>query len=369
MATLLITGSEGFIGKNLLQRLSSTSHKIIGIDLHHTEDDLTLALTQSDFIFHLAGVNRPTHEGEFKESNIDFTHKLLTSLEKLHKTIPLVVTSSTQAELDNPYGRSKKSMEELVLDWANRTHSKAFIYRLTNVFGKWCRPNYNSAVATFCHNITHQLPLTVSDPSKTLQLLYIDDLITCFLNTLENESHLSTGFYKALPTYDITLQSLIEKLYSFREIRKTLLLPDFKHPFDRALYATYLSYLPSSELNYSLNIFKDSRGQLSEILKSSHLGQIFISTTKSGITRGNHYHHTKVEKFIVLHGIATISLRNLLNNEVISYEVTSTPLQVIDIPPGYTHNITNTGSEDLITLFWSDELFNPLCPDTFFEKV
>lgn len=369
MTTLLVTGSKGFIGKNLLQRLSLTSHTIIGIDKEHSEEELISALKQADFIFHLTGINRPSYDGELKEENMDFTMHLLQLLETLNKTTPLLVTSSTQALLNNPYGQSKKEMEDIVIAWTKYHKSKAFIYRLTNVFGKWCRPHYNSAVATFYYNLTHDFPLTINDPCLVLNLLYIDDLMNCFLDTFANSAHLSTGFYEALPTYAITLQELTTKLCAFKESRSTLLLPDLSHPFDKTLYATYLYYLPSSELGYLLTTNEDAQGSLSELLKSEHFGQIFISTTKPGITRVNHYHYTKVEKFIVLQGTASISLRNLLNNETITYKITPYPLQVIDIPPGYTHQITNIGTIDLITLFWADKLFNPLCPDTYFEPV
>lgn len=369
MHTILITGAKGFIGKNISLFLKQANYEVIEIDIGHSEEELALGLSKADFIIHLAGVNRTPSLEDFQTGNVDFTLHLTSLLEKLNKSTPMIVSSSTQALLDNPYGHSKKAMENVVLDWAKRTQSKAFIFRLTNVFGKWCRPNYNSAVATFCYNLAHNLPLTIHDPHKLLHLCYIDDIAHCFLDILTNANTLSTGFYEVSPILSITLNELVNKLTAFSENQHTLLMPALNNHFDRALYTTYLSYLELSDYHYSLKGHTDSRGTLSELIKSAPFGQIFISTTKPNVIRGNHWHHTKTEKFVVLQGEATIALRSILDSNIITYKVSGEQLSVVDIPPGYTHCITNTGACDLITLFWSSEIFDPHHPDTYYEEV
>ncbi len=370
MKTVLITGSNGFIGKNLVATLhTKTDYVIHTFDLENTEADLVKSIQAADFIIHLAGVNRPQNPRDFETGNVDFTSKLLSLLEKLNKNIPLIATSSIQARLTNSYGQSKKAMEELIMDWSHRTANKAFIYRLPNVFGKWCRPNYNSAIATFCYNITHNLPIEVYTPSHTLQLAYIDDVILSFLHTLSHSDELSTGYYSPKATYTLTLSEVVDKLQSFHQARKTLLLPTLNTSFDKALYATYLSYLEANNFSYDLLMHKDSRGWLSEFIKSDSCGQIFISKTKPGITRGNHWHHTKTEKFLVIQGSGLICLRQLGSQKVISYNVSGDKLRVIDIPPGYTHSIENIGKDELVTLFWASEVFDKENSDTFFEEV
>ncbi|MBE6022675.1 MAG: SDR family oxidoreductase [Cellulosilyticum sp.] len=369
MSTILITGCNGFIGKNLSLFFAQNGHKVLGIDIDHTEESLLNALSQADFIVHLAGVNRSTSLEDFHKGNVDFTTHLLTCLEQLSKSIPIIVSSSTQALLDNPYGQSKKAMEDVVIAWAKRTHNKAFIFRLTNVFGKWCRPNYNSAVATFCYNLAHGIPLTISDPKKMLHLCYIDDIATSFLKIIESASSLETGFYEVMPILSLTLEELVQKLTAFSKNQNTLFMPNLEGHFNKALYATYLSYLEDDMRFYALNSHCDARGSLTELIKSHTFGQIFISSTKPGITRGNHWHHTKVEKFVVLQGQATIALRSILDTNIINYDVSGEKIQVIDIPPGYTHSITNTGTTDLITLFWASEVFDPSSPDTYYEEV
>ena len=369
MPTILITGAKGFIGKNISLFFKQANYEVINIDVDHTKEELLSSLSKADFIIHLAGVNRSTSNEDFKLGNVDFTVHLTQLLESLHKSTPMIVSSSTQALLDNPYGHSKKNMEDVVLDWAKRTHSKAFIFRLTNVFGKWCRPNYNSAVATFCYNLAHNLPLTITEPKKMLHLCYIDDIARCFLDIVQNVFTLSTGFYDVSPILSLTLEELVEKLTAFSQNQESLLMPDLKDHFDKALYTTYLSYLDLPNCHYALKGHTDARGTLSELIKSQSFGQIFISTTKPNITRGNHWHHTKTEKFVVLQGHATIALRSILDDKVVTYNVSDDSLSVVDIPPGYTHCITNTGAEELITLFWASEIFDPNHPDTYYEEV
>lgn len=369
MSTILITGAHGFIGRNLCITLKAASHTVIPIDLQNTEQDLLNGLEKADFVIHLAGVNRSTRQEDFKKGNLDFTLSLLQKLTQLNKEIPIIVSSSTQALLDNPYGQSKKAMEDAVFSWAQGKKNKVFVYRLSNVFGKWCRPNYNSVTATFCYQISHHLPIQIDHPDKILHLIYIDDIVASFLSVIDHYQTLQTGLFEVTPAYPITLQALADKLYAFSNNTTSLMMPDLKNDFDKALYATYLSYLEPSDFKYSLTTKIDSRGNLSEFIKSHAFGQLFISTTHPGITRGNHWHHTKTEKFLVLQGEAIISLRAIEGNEVLNYNVSGEKLQVIDIPPGYTHAITNCGQTDLLTLFWASEPFNPEKPDTYYEEV
>ncbi|MGL4345850.1 MAG: NAD-dependent epimerase/dehydratase family protein [Cellulosilyticaceae bacterium] len=370
MKTILITGSNGFIGKNLRLKLSLCKDYVLRyFDIDHTPDDLSCYVAEADFIFHLAGVNKPQSPDEFHTGNVDLTQTLLDLMRQHQKSIPLVVTSSIQAGNASPYGKSKKQMEELLETFSQTANCPVLIYRVPNVFGKWCRPNYNSAVATFCYNIAHDLPITVSDPNALVTLIYIDDLIAHFEGLLTKDVSAFPLFPSLSPTHTLSLAKLTQKIYDFAIARKTLLMPDLTHPFDQALYATYISYLEPSNLSYHPTVNSDQRGWLGELIKSEGLGQFFVSTTKPGITRGNHYHHTKTEKFIVIQGDALIRLRQIGSDEVISYAVGGNQLTIVDIPVGYTHSITNIGSTELITLFWSNQIFAPENPDTFFEEV
>ena len=370
MQTILITGAKGFIGRNLIQTLKTqTNYSIIPFDADNTEDDLIDGINKSDLIIHLAGVNRAQSTDDFVKVNVNLTHKLLTTLKMLNKNIPILATSSIQATLDNPYGKSKKKMEDLILSWTMETKNKAFIYRLPNVFGKWCKPNYNSVIATFCYNIAHDLPLNIHDPEKLLALAYIDDVIHAFCNTLAHLDDLSTGFYSVSPIYSVSLKEVADKLTSLVSFKNELLSPNLNNDFDKALYATYLSYVDPDKLSNELIMHTNDRGWLSEFIKSREVGQIFISKTLPGITRGNHWHQTKVEKFLVICGLAHIRLRHIQSEKVIDYIVSDKKLQAIDIPPGYTHSIENIGSNDLITLFWASEVFDPNSSDTYYEEV
>ncbi len=370
MKTILITGAGGFIGRNLIQSLKTlTDIRIIPFDVEHTEDEFIEGIKQADVIVHLAAVNRPEDPESFEAVNVHFTHKLLTTLKMLNKNIPILASSSIQAILDNPYGKSKKKMEELILSWTMETKNKTFLYRLPNVFGKWCRPNYNSVIATFCYNINHNLPITIHDPGRILELVYIDDVTRSFIHTLTHQSELSTGFYSVSPIYTATLQEIADKLRTFKTFRNESLAPDLRSDFDKALYATYLSYTDPDELSYALVMHRDQRGWLSEFVKSYETGQIFISKTLPGITRGNHWHQRKVEKFLVIQGRAHIRLRHVQSKEIIDFIVSDEKLEVIDIPPGYTHSIENIGTSELITLFWASEIFDPNASDTYYEEV
>ncbi len=368
MKIFLVTGAKGFIGKNLVIALKRrTEVDVIEHDLDSPAGSLEEGLARADTIYHLAGVNRPERVEEFTEGNFDLTRQVCDALRQLERTPLLVLSSSTQAAMDNPYGFSKRQAEEAVFDLGRETGASVFVFRLHGVFGKWCRPNYNSVVATFCHNIARDLPIAISDPTREIELVYIDDVVRAFIGIMDNRLPGSDGKYcMAEPTYRISLGALAETIQSFRDSRVSLSLPDMSDHFIRALYATYVSYLPVDFFAYALTQRSDPRrGELAELLKSPHIGQIFVSRTRPGVTRGHHYHDTKVEKFVVLEGNAVIRFRHILVGDVIEYPVSGREFRVVDIPPGYTHSIENVGQNDLIVLFWADEIFDPDIPDTF----
>ncbi|NLW13523.1 MAG: SDR family oxidoreductase [Trueperella sp.] len=363
---VLVTGSKGFIGRNLTVRLQEQGkYEILEIDRENSWESVVQALATADYVVHLAGINRPKTEDEFGAGNVGFTQRLCAELERQGRSLPILFSSSIQAILDNPYGRSKREAEEVIANYAQRTGAPAIIYRLPNVFGKWCRPNYNSVVATFCYNIARDLPITISDPNRELELAYIDDVVRAFLADMDLSER--TGvYYREVPvTHKTTLAKLADTIRSFKESRRTLLVPDHADPFTHKLYATYLSYLDSEDFAYDLEQRIDARGALAEFIKSKHVGQIFVSRTKPGITRGNHYHHTKNEKFLVLSGEAIVRFRRIDDESVIEYSVRGEDFRVIDIPPGYTHSIQNVGDTELVTLFWANEIFDPENPDTY----
>jgi UDP-2-acetamido-2,6-beta-L-arabino-hexul-4-ose reductase len=368
---VVVTGSAGFVGRNLMAQFSAQKeHEALGFDVGYDEAALEAALAKADFVFHLAGVNRPQDPSEFDTGNRGFTEHVLDLLEKHNRAVPVVITSSIQAALDNPYGASKKGAEELAFAWAKRVQGEVLVYRLPNLFGKWCRPNYNSVTATFCYNIARGLPIQVSDPDKKLELVYIGDLLQEFMLALAGKPHVGADGYCFVPTvYTITVGELAGMLQSFRRNREDLYLPNFANPLVRAMYATYVSYLPENEFAYKPEMKLDNRGGLAELLKQPGFGQIFVSHTKPGFTRGNHWHHTKVEKFIVVAGEALIKFRKVDGSEVYEYPVSGSDMTIVDIPTGYTHSITNIGEADVITLFWSDEVFNPENPDTYSLEV
>jgi UDP-2-acetamido-2,6-beta-L-arabino-hexul-4-ose reductase len=362
---ILVTGSDGFIGKNLCVWLARLpQHRVWTYDVSNKSAELEEAAAGADAVFHLAGINRPEHEDEFHAGNVDLTARLCDFLTARTDKPYLVLSSSVQAVLDNPYGVSKRRAEELVATYAANSRGRGVIYRLPNVFGKWCRPNYNSAVATFCHNISHDLPISVSDPDRELELAYIDDVIQSWLRNLDAASSVGNLYRSVSPTYRTTLAELVERIRTFRAIRQTLQIPALDE-FGRKLYATYLSYLDADAFAYPLERRDDDRGTLAEFIKSGTAGQLFVSRTRSGVTRGNHYHHTKTEKFLVVEGEAIVRFRHLLSNDVIEYVIKGNDLRVVDIPPGYTHSIENVGPNELITLFWASEIFDADRPDTF----
>jgi UDP-2-acetamido-2,6-beta-L-arabino-hexul-4-ose reductase len=365
--TVLVTGSEGFIGKNLRVALSRLDDiRVIGFDIGDDFSSFTSNLKEADIIYHLAGVNRPESVEEFQTVNTGLTQTMVSLLEEANRKPIMVMTSSIQAELDNPYGISKKKAEDILLEFRRKTGVCIYIYRLTNVFGKWCRPNYNSVVATFCYNIANGLDINISDRNKELELVYIDDVVDSFMHILVvGKEPGSENFLTVQPTYKVTLGNLSDKIYELRDIRKTLIVPNFADRFTRSLYATYISYLQTDDFAYTLKQYVDQRGELAELVKSLHFGQIFVSRTRPGIVRGNHYHDTKVEKFAVLEGQAVIRFRHILGDDVIEYPIEGKNFRVVDIPPGYIHSIQNVGQTDLIVLFWANEIFEKSSSDTF----
>ncbi len=365
---ILITGSEGFIGKNLYYRLKESGFtQIYGWDKQNSIAELYDYLTKANTVFHLAGVNRPENISEFDEINSGLTATIVHYLVKIKKTPQIIFSSSTQVALDNPYGKSKRGAEELLKRYSEETGATVTVYRLTNVFGKWSRPNYNSVVSTFCHNIANGLSIEIHDKNKELELVYIDDVVKSFVSQLANIKKNGFIIKTGEPTYSITLGQLAELVTSLRNSRHDLVLSDFSDPFIKKLNSTFLSYLPEHN-NFPITK-EDNRGKLTELLKSKHIGQIFISTTKEGVIRGNHYHHTKVEKFCVIKGNAFISLRKIDSDSIIKYNVSGKKIEIVDIPPGYTHNIENIGKDEMICLFWASEIFDPENTDTYFLKV
>lgn len=303
------------------------------------------------------------------EGNYGFTLELLETLKKYNNTCPVMLSSSIQAELDNPYGRSKKAGEDIVFRYGRETGAKVLVYRFPNVFGKWCRPNYNSVIATFCYNIARDLPIQVHDPNVKLNLVYIDDVINELIRSLEGNETKKGDFCEVPIVYQITLGEIVDLLYSFKNSRSELTVPDLSNSFVKKLYSTYLSYLPINDLSYELKMNIDHRGSFTEFIRTVDRGQISINVFKPGVTKGNHWHHSKVEKFLVVSGKGVIRFRDLISDEIIEYYVSGDKLEVIDVPPGYTHNIENLGDTDMITVIWVNEPFDPEKPDTYYLEV
>lgn len=371
---VLITGAGGFIAKNLRSHFEIEGRVQVLTQTRETSDrELSELVQQADFIFHIAGVNRPETEKEFSLGNTALTESIIATLREHDLRTPLLLTSSTQAELDNPYGRSKASAEQAVIEWHEQTHAPVFIYRLPGVFGKWSRPNYNSVVATFCYNLAHGLPLRVSNPNHLLTLTYIDDVVAEFASLLETIPTSEAGsdvFCEISRTFSLTLGELRQRLEALHAIRDTLVVPDVGDLLNKFLYATYISYLDQNDFVYNLTKSTDERGWLAEFVKSESFGQIFISKTKPGITRGNHWHKTKIEKFLVVEGEGEIAFRNKIDaQDIIRFRVSGDDARVLDIPTGYVHSITNVGDTDLLTIFWASEILDKDHPDTFFEPV
>lgn len=371
MKKILVTGSEGFLGKNLCLALKEKGFSLNYFDKKENIQDLESLILGVDFIYHLAGVNRPKEEKEFFEGNHILTKKLIESIASKGMKIPIVYSSSIQAEFDNSYGESKKLAEEELIKYSKENNIPVFIYRLPNLFGKWARPNYNSVVATFCYNISRDLPVSISDEKKEISLAYIDevvkDFISCIDKISETENENKIIYFDKV--YKIKLGDLAEKIKSFKEMRKGLHVPKSSNNLTKYLYSTYISYLPKDTFSIPLVSHKDDRGAFTEFIKTFDSGQVSVSTSKPGITRGNHYHNTKTERFFVLKGKASVKFRDIFDDKIIEYVVSEDEPQFIDIPPGYTHSITNIGDKEMILLLWANEKFDPKNSDTYFLEV
>lgn len=366
---VLVTGAKGFIGRNLVTTLKQdTNLEVIEVDIEQSVEELKQATLESEFIFHLAGVNRPKNDQEFFEGNTGLTETIIETLKQHQKKTPILITSSIQAELENAYGQSKKAAEDALKNYSQETGANSYIYRLPNVFGKWCRPNYNSAVATFCHKIARDEEIWVNDRSISLNLVYIDDVIRCFIDIMNNQPK-STDYLEVTPVHPATLGEIVDLLVSFKESRENRTVAKMDDPLAKKLYSTYLSYLPEDQFSYPLKMNVDHRGSFTEFIKTPDRGQVSVNISKPGITKGNHWHHTKNEKFLVVSGTGVIRFRKVDDDKVIEYYVSGKKLEVVDIPVGYTHNIENLGSTDMITIMWCNECFDPEKPDTIFMEV
>lgn len=396
---ILVTGAHGFVGKNLCAQLKNikdgkarnypiTVSEVMEYDLDTDPALLDDFCAQADFVFNLAGVNRPKDQSEFMQGNFGFASTLLDTLKKHGNTCPVMLSSSIQATLigrygTSDYGKSKLAGEELFFDYARETGAKVLVYRFPNLFGKWCRPNYNSVVATFCHNIAHDLPIQVNDPSVQLEMLYIDDLVEEMIAALNGKEHhcefdgvetvlKEDGRYCAVPvTHHVTLGEIVDLLHRFIEQPKTLIIPEIpENSFAKKLYSTYLSYLPKEKVSFPLKMNVDDRGSFTEMLRSEKCGQVSINISKPGVTKGQHWHNTKWEFFIVVSGHGLIQQRKYGTDEVIEFEVSGEKIEAVHMLPGYTHNIINLSeTENLVTVMWANEIFDPNRPDTFFELV
>ena len=385
---VLITGSAGFIGRNLISALRSstlcsnqrsstlasslcerTDVEILPFDLAQPRADLVAAAQSCDFVFHLAGVNRPKDPAEFAAGNAVFTEDLLELLAP--RAVPVLLSSSIQAALDNDYGRSKKAAEDAVFAYGRQTGAPVFVYRLANVFGKWSRPNYNSAVATWCHNVARDLPIQVRDPDATVTLVYVDDVVDAFLSHLAAPATGCDSILSVSPQTTRRLGEIVDLIKSFRHEPETLQVPDQRDDFARKLYATYLSFLPEDNFSYPLATHADARGSFTEMLRTPERGQVSVNVSRPGITKGQHWHRTKHEKFCVVSGRGLIRFRRIdePGAPVLEYPVSGEKLEVVRIPPGYTHSIVNVGTSDLVTVMWANEPFDPERPDTMKEEV
>ncbi len=397
---ILVTGAKGFVGQNLCAQLKNIRdgkakcygdvvvEELFEYDIDSTAEELDRYCRDAEFVFNLAGVNRPQNTEEFMQGNFGFASTLLDTLEKHGNKCPVMLSSSIQATLagrfgDSEYGRSKRAGEELFFNYSERTGARVLVYRFPNLFGKWCRSNYNSAVATFCNNIANDLPITVNDRSTQLELLYIDDLVDEMIGALKCEEHhcefegvetilCDDGKYCAVPTtHKITLGEIVDLLESFKAQPQTLVVPEIPYnSFAKKLYSTYLSYLPKEKVSFELKMNCDARGSFTELLRSEKCGQVSVNISKPGITKGEHWHNTKWEFFIVVSGHGLIQQRRVGSDEVLNFEVSGEKIEAVHMLPGYTHNIINlSDTEDLVTVMWANEAFDPSKPDTYFEKV
>lgn len=368
---ILVTGAKGFIGQNLIVELRNRHYdNVLEFDIDTKEELLETYCQEADFVFHLAGVNRPKEQSEFMQGNFGFTSTLLDTLRKYHNSCPVMLSSSIQAAQHNPYGESKRAGEDLLFNYGKEVNTEIFVYRFPNVFGKWCRPNYNSAVATFCHNIAHNLPVQVNDPNVTMNLVYIDDVVDELISAIEKNANRRVDSFCYVPiTHAIKLGEMAELIESFKSSRKKRSIPNMSDPLVKKLYSTYLSYLPTDSFSYPLEMHIDDRGSFTEIIRTLDRGQVSVNISKPGITKGNHWHHTKNEKFIVVSGKGLIRFRKVGTDAIIDYHVSGEKLEAVDIPTGYTHSISNEGSTDMVTIMWANEPFDSTKPDTYYLEV
>lgn len=367
---ILVTGAKGFVGKNLIAELKNREYNdIYAYDIDTEPILLDEYCKKADFVYHLAGVNRPKDKSEFMDGNFGFTSILLDKLKQYGNTCPVMISSSIQAKLDNPYGESKKAGENLLFEYEKETGADVLVYRFPNVFGKWCRPNYNSAVATFCHNIANDLPIKVNDSSVVMKLVYIDDVVNELINAVEGKANKVDEFCMVPVEHTVRLGEIADLIYSFKSSRDDRQVPNMADEFTKKLYSTYLSYLPKDKFAYDLKMNVDQRGSFTEFIRSPERGQVSVNISKAGITKGNHWHHTKNEKFLVVSGKGVIRFRKIDTEEIIEYFVDGSKMQVVDIPTGYTHNIENLGETDMVTIMWANESFDPEKADTYYLEV
>ena len=380
---ILVTGAKGFVGKNLVAQLNNIKDgkarcygdlnidAIYEYDIDSAIEELDAFCKDCDFVFNLAGVNRPQNQEEFMQGNFGFASTLLDTLKKHGNKCPVMISSSTQAALDNPYGESKRAGEQLMFSYAGETGAKVLVYRFPNLFGKWCRPNYNSAVATFCNNIANDLPIQVNDPKVVLNLVYIDDLVDEMIAALKGEEHRKEQFCEVPIVHSVALGEIVEMLYKFKEQPQSLIVPEIpNNSFIKKLYSTFLSYFPKEKVAFPLKMNIDDRGSFTELLKSKNVGQVSVNISKPGITKGQHWHNSKWEFFIVVAGHGLIQERKIGSDEVIEFEVSGDKIEAVHMLPGYTHNIINLSqTENLVTVMWANEEFDANKPDTFFELV
>lgn len=397
---ILVTGAKGFVGKNLVAQLNNVKsgkakfygdlliEDVYEYDIDSTQEELELFCSKADFVFNLAGVNRPKNQAEFMEGNFGFASTLLNTLKKHNNFCPIMLSSSIQATLEgrfgeSEYGKSKKAGEDLFFDYSKETGARILVYRFPNLFGKWCKPNYNSAVATFCNNIANDLPIQVNNRNTELELVYIDDLVDemiaavsgdehhCEFEGIETVLNKNGGFCCVPTTHNVTLGEIVDLLNKFNEQPKTLVIPEISNnSFAKKLYSTYLSYLPKEKTAFSLKVNRDQRGSFTELLKTENCGQVSINISKPGITKGQHWHNSKWEFFMVVSGRGLIQERNMNTNELMEFEVSGNEIKAVHMLPGYTHNIINLSDKnDLVTVMWANELFDPNRPDTYFEEV
>ncbi|MEG0034421.1 MAG: NAD-dependent epimerase/dehydratase family protein [Bacilli bacterium] len=364
---ILVTGSKGFIGKNLVYKCLQAGYEVIEFDRDNSINDLASKIHEADFIMHLAGINRPKETNEFYEGNYDLTQKIIDFVKLENRDIPILLSSSIHAAVDNDYGKSKKMAEDTLFNFSKETKNPVFVYRLANAFGKWCKPNYNSVIATFCYNIAHGKDIQINNRDTEVPLVYIDDIVDSFISCIGKEAN---GSIKNVePIYKIKLGEVADLLYKFKNSRDDLFVPNLSNGFEKKLYSTYLSYLPEDEFSYPLKMNVDNRGSFTEFVKTVDRGQVSINISKPGIVKGNHWHHTKNEKFLVVSGKGVIRFRDVNSCEIIEYLVSGEKLEVIDIPVGYTHNIENIGDTDMVTVMWCNEIFDKDNPDTYYLEV